>query len=120
MHEEYESSPLHKSHKDYGFIEPLKDFTPAIGISEIIKTEKFINIPDKKILYVAAMGHDSEIEEGDLSIHQFILNADLTIEKHNILPIGERIRSMIYVKELNKILLFLESSGSIGILGIAN
>ena len=120
MHEQYKSSPLHKSHKDYGFIEPLKDFTPAIGISEIIKTEQFINIPDKKILYVAAMGHDSQIEEGDQSIHQFVLNADLTIEKHNVLPIGERIRSMIYVKELDKILLVMETLSSIGILGKAN
>jgi len=120
MHEQYESSPLHKSHKDYGFIEPLRNFTPAIGISEIIKTEKFINVPNKKILYVAALGHDPQVEEGDQSIHQFILNADLTIEKHNILPIGQRIRSMIYVKELNKILLFLESTGSIGILEVAN
>ncbi len=66
------------------------------------------------------MGHDSQIEEGDQSIHQFILNADLTIEKHNVLPIGERIRSMIYVKELDKILLVMETLSSIGILGKAN
>ena len=57
---------------------------------------------------------------GDLSIHQIILNPDLTIAEHNIMPIGERVRDIIYVKELNRILLFLESTGSIGILGIAN
>ena len=114
----YELAPLHKSHKDYGFIEPLKEFTPAIGIAPIIETNEFIHMPNKKVLYVGSMGW--EIEEGDRSIHQIILNPDLTIAEHNIMPIGERVRDIIYVKELNRILLFLESTGSIGILGIAN
>jgi len=114
----YEIAPLHKSHKDYGFIEPLKYFTPAIGIAPIIETGKFIRMPNKKILYVGAMGWD--IKEGDLSVHQVILNPDLTIEQHNIIPIGERVRDIIYVEELNKMLLFLESSGSIGILEAVN
>jgi len=71
-------------------------------------------MPNKKVLYVGSMGW--EIEEGDRSIHQIILNPDLTIAEHNIMPIGERVRDIIYVKELNRILLFLESTGSIGIL----
>ena len=33
----YKKYPLHKSHTKYGFIEPLKDFTPSIGASEIVK-----------------------------------------------------------------------------------
>ena len=66
------------------------------------------------MIYVGALGYN--IEEGDLSIHQIILNPDLTIAEHNIMPIEERVRDIIYVKELNRILLFLESSGSIGIL----
>ena len=114
MQELYKIAPLHKSHKDYGFIEPLKEFTPSIGIAPIIETNEFIHMPNKKVLYVGSMGW--EIEEGDRSIHQIILNPDLTIAEHNIMPIGERVRDIIYVKELNRILLFLESSGSIGIL----
>ena len=114
----YEIAPIHKSHKDYGFIEPLKEFTPAIGISPIIETNEFIHLPNKKVLYVGSLGW--EIEDGDLSIHQIILNSDLTIAEHKIIPIGERVRDIIYVKELNKILLFLESSGSIAILGAVN
>ena len=31
--------PLLKSHKDHGFIEPIKYFTPSIGISEITKVK---------------------------------------------------------------------------------
>ncbi|MEE3260190.1 MAG: PQQ-dependent sugar dehydrogenase [Pseudomonadota bacterium] len=114
MQELYKIAPLHKSHKDYGFIEPLKEFTPSIGIAPIIETNELIHMPNKKMIYVGALGYN--IEEGDLSIHQIILNPDLTIAEHNIMPIGERVRDIIYVKELNRILLFLESTGSIGIL----
>ena len=39
----YKIAPLYKSHKDYGFVEPLKWFTPAIGISQIIKNESLLN-----------------------------------------------------------------------------
>ena len=35
-------APLHKSHKKYGYEEPLKYFVPSIGISEILKlNQKF-------------------------------------------------------------------------------
>ena len=72
------------------------------------------------IICVGALGYSSQIEEGDLSIHQFILDDDLKIEQHNIMPVGERVRDMIYIEELNKIFLFLESSGSIGMLEVDN
>ena len=41
-------SPLYKSHKDHGFIEPIKYYVPSIAISEVIKiprtfNEKFTN-----------------------------------------------------------------------------
>ena len=45
---------------------------------------------------------------------------DLKIEQHNIMPVGERVRDMIYIEELNKIFLFLETSGSIGMLEVDN
>jgi len=116
--EKYKISPLNKSHAKYGFIEPLKYFTPSIAPAQIIKTEKFIKIPNKNIIYVGALGYTGE--GGRRSIHQFILDANLKIEQHNIMPIGERVRDMIYIEELNKIFLFLESSGSIGMLEVDN
>ena len=116
--EKYRIAPLHKSHVKYGFIEPLKWFTPSIAPSQIIKTEKFIKIPNKNIIYVATMGHSNNY--GKRSIHQFILNTDLKIEQHNIIPVGDRVRDMIYIEELNKIFLFLETSGSIGVLEVDN
>ena len=114
----YKIAPLNKSHSEYGFIEPIKYFAPAIAPTQIIKTEKFIKIPNKNIIYIGALGGD--VEEGDLSVHQFILNSDLKIEQHNIIAVNDRVRDMIYIKELNKIFLFLESSGSIGVLEVNN
>ena len=35
--EKYEKYPLHNSHIEYGFIEPIMSFVPSIGISEIVK-----------------------------------------------------------------------------------
>ena len=110
----YKVAPLHKSHKDYGFIEPLKWFTPALGISQIIKTENLLNLVNKNIIYIGTLG--SNIGEGDLSVHQFILNSDFKIENQTIIPIGERVRDLIYIEKLNKIFIYLESSASIGIL----
>ena len=122
----YKIAPLNKSHAKYDFIEPIKYFNPAIAPTQIIKTEKFIRIPNKNIIYIGTLtanaGSNYRAGEGggNLSIHQFILDADLKIEQHNIMPVHERIRDMIYIEELNKIFLFLESSGSIGILEVYN
>ena len=117
-HPKYIKAPLHKSHEDYGFIEPLKYFTPGIGISEIIKLPSEFNNINKKQYFVASMGQD--IKEGDKSIHHFQFNDNYTIFKSAIIPVNERIRDMIYVKELNKVFLFLENSSSIGVLEIQN
>lgn len=110
----YKRAPLHKSHSKFGFVEPLKYFTPSIGITQIIKSDKFENFSNKKVIYVGSMGWD--LEENDLSIHKFILGNEYKIENHEIIPIVERIRDLIYYDKKNQIVMFLETSGSIGIL----
>ena len=71
-------------------------------------------MPNRHIIYIGSLGND--ITEGDLSIHQFVLDFEFNIKQHNIIPINERVRDLIYIKRLNKIFMFLESSGSIGVL----
>ncbi len=110
----YKRAPLHKSHSEYGFIEPLKYFTPSIGITQIIKTERFENLFNKKVIYVGSMGWD--LDENDLTIHKLVLNDNYKIESYDVIPIVERIRDLIYEEKTNKILMYLETSGSIGIL----
>ena len=55
-------APLNKSHKRFGFEEPIKYFVPSIGISEIIS----ITNNDDQFL-IGAMGN--EIVEQDLGLH---------------------------------------------------
>ncbi len=109
-----EGAPLHKSHSKFGFEEPLKYYAASIGISEIVSIN---DRNDEHEFLVGAMG--SEIKEGDLSIHYIKLNKSKSkVIEHNIVTIGERIRDMVYLKNKNIVLLFLETSSSIGILKI--
>ena len=97
----YKLYPLKKSHKNFGFIEPLKYFVPSIGISEIITYDK-----NKYIV--------SSLKEKNLYL--LYLNEKLEINEIKEIKIGERIRDMIYIKQLDKIILFLEDSATIGII----
>ena len=51
----YKKYPLHKSHKEYGFREPIYYFTPSIGISEItgLGKSKYISssLGSKKLFF---------------------------------------------------------------------
>jgi hypothetical protein len=58
----------------------------------------------------------SNTEEGDMSLHYFTLNNKFQIMSHEVIKLDERVRDIVYIKKLNKVLLFLESSASIGIL----
>ena len=106
-------APYYKSHKDHGFVEPLIWFTPALGITQITKGNTG-KTSKKDIFYFGAMGWD--IEEGDLSIHKLSLNNDGTIYDHSVIPIGDRVRDLLFDKNKEKLYFFLENSGSIGVL----
>lgn len=95
----YEKYPLYKSHKEYGFIEPLKSFVPSIGISEITKI-------DKNRYVVSSLKAKS--------IYIFKLNEEKKITSLEKIIVGERIRD-IFFKE-NRLYLFLEDTASIGII----
>jgi len=103
-------APLNKSHKKFGFIEPIKYFDPSIGISQIIP----INEEETEFL-IGAMGN--EIKDQDLGIHYIKLNQKRNkIIDHNYTPLNERVRDMIVSKDKKMILIFLETTNSILIL----
>ena len=109
MEEKYKKYPLHKSHKKYGFIEPLHYFIPnsqvrssSIGMSEIIGL-------NKEKSYVASSLNGKSLFFFNLSEENKILN----FENVNI---GERIRDLFLYD--NKIYLFLETTTSLGIINI--
>jgi hypothetical protein len=98
----YEKYPLYKSHSKYGFIEPLKSFVPSIGISEIVKI--------KKNKYVVSSLKDK-------SIYFFEINEEHKIINLERLEVFERVRDLKFYK--NKLYLFFESTGSIGIINFS-
>ena len=112
---EREYAPLKKSHSDFGFIEPLKYYVPSIAISQIINVDNSFIKNNNHNYFVTAMGNDPD--EGDLSIHHIETNTDSDkIIFEEVIPIGDRIRDIIYVKEINAYLLSLETYPAIGIL----
>ena len=103
-------APLNKSHKKFGFEEPLKYFIPSIGISEIIP----LNETDTEFL-IGAMGN--EVVEQDLGLHYIKLNNQRNkITNHKYIPLNERVRDMIISKNRDVIILFLETTSSLAIL----
>jgi hypothetical protein len=91
--------PLLKSHKKNGFIEPIKSFSPAIGISEIIK------IGNDKYLFGA-------MRSG--SFYTFELNKDNELINLKKFFVNDRVRDIAYTNK--KVYLFLESEPSITII----
>ena len=103
-------APLNKSHKKFGFVEPIKYFDPSIGISQIIS----INKDDNEFL-IGAMGN--EIKDQDLGIHYIKLNKDQKkIIEHKFFPLNERVRDMIITKDRKTIIVFLETTSTLAII----
>ena len=99
--EKYKKYPLNKSHKDFGFIEPIKAFVPSIGISEILKiysNEYVVSSLTDRSLYFFKLNNKNQI---------------IDMEKVNIY---ERIRD-IKIKN-KKLYLFLEDTASIGVINL--
>ena len=112
--DQYAKAPLHKSHKKYGFIEPLKYYSPALGIGQIIKISKKFKISGGNEYFIATMG----AIKGDglgLRFIKFDENYDKIVDEQHFY-LKERIRDIVYSDSLNKYLLFFETSGSIAIL----
>ena len=95
--------PLYKSHEKYGFLEPVKFYTPSIGISQIQA------IDEKNKIYI----HASLVDQ---SLYLFKLSENNKIIKTLRFNINERIRDINKLD--NKLVLFLETSSSIGIIDL--
>lgn len=107
-------SPLHKSHSDYGFIEPIKYWNKNPAVSEV----KFINNDEKFSEFVlSTLGYDT-INRPD-SQHLIHYKYDIELNKLKLIQkyyVGERVRDLIYEENQSKLYFTGESSGVIGIL----
>ena len=110
----YEKAPLYKSHKKYGFVEPLKHFVPSIAPSDILYVPQEFDPSFKNNLYLSSLGFKND--KGRRSIHTFEFNSNYQLDNHEILPLNDRVRDIEYYPKSNSILLFLEKTASIGFL----
>lgn len=109
-----QEAPLKKSHKKFGFSEPIKYFDPSIGISQVISLNK-----DDTEFLVGAMGN--EIKDQDLGIHLIKLNKTRNkVINHTYNPLNERVRDMIVSENKNMIIIFLETTNSLAVLKKVN
>ena len=105
----YEEAPLNKSHSDFGFVEPIKYFTPSVGISQIYRVEESFDSSATNDYFVAALGYPDQLEEGDRHLHKFKWSDDYkSIREHDQILIGERIRDLIYIPTINAYALLLD------------
>ena len=108
-----EAPNFKKSHKKYGYAEPIFSFVPAIGISEIIK------LPNN----FSKMWQDNFLVGSLNGKHLFRVKFDDDYEKiiyYEKIFIGDRIRDLIYDNKSKDILLSLELTGSLGVLSKVN
>ena len=92
---------IKKSHKIYGFVEPIYFFIPSIGISEIEKG------PDNE--FVLASLNNRRIY--NISFDENYSGLKL-IQSYKI---GERIRDILYIQEENFYILSMEDTPKLGI-----
>ena len=108
----YNKFPLHKSHKDYGFTEPIKYFVPSIGISDIVKINGFSSLRDSFFI-VGAMGRPDNATDQDMSLSLFEWKQN-QIENFKTVRFGERVRDFTVLE--NKVFCTTESNALIGLL----
>jgi hypothetical protein len=109
----YKMAPLHKSHSNYGFIEPAKYFKGGVGISDITKISTLTN------LYAYGTMNESSKIRGDSSLY-FILfdnNYDEVLIDQQFF-LNQRIRDLTYIDNLDLLIVFQESQNTIGFIDL--
>ena len=104
------------SHEDLGFVEPLKYYTPSVGVSQILGGFLLNNNIDYYL--VGSMGELKK--DHQTSLYLYKINGSNEIVEEHKLKLQERIRDIIYYNKENQIYLFLENSPSIGIISFNN
>jgi hypothetical protein len=112
--EKYKKQPLFKSHAKQNFAEPIMTWK-----DQSIAPTQVISVYDERKkefhLYVGGLGNLDELHK---SVHQLVFDKDFNLLKNRKIKINQRIRDMIFVKDTNSIILFLEETASIAFIEI--
>jgi hypothetical protein len=101
---------LLKSHSKNGFEEPIKEFTPSIGISELINN--YYNMSNNESYFITSMKNSDE----GYSIYQIDFDLNNKVINEDKIYLGDRIRDILYLDEKGVYLVMLESSYALGLL----
>ena len=104
--------PLPYPHEN--FEEPLKFFEKSIAISQIIGVPKEFNDENDDTIFIASMKINNNYGN-KINLFNFV-HKNKKLILNDIIPIGERIRDLIYDKNNNQIIMFLDTSASLAIL----
>jgi hypothetical protein len=97
---------LSKTHKENGFVEPLKSYSPAIGISEVI----FLKRKNINTFYV------SSLRAGSIYILEMNNNFEKIINEERLFFKEQRIRDLEYDPELNAFLAIFSYTPSVAVI----
>lgn len=93
-------APLYKSHKDHGFVEPIKYFDKAIGISEIIKD---YNDQSNNSFYLTSLKKNT--------LYKIIFDEEFNfINIYDEILLSERLRDIIYDNENSCYYIYAETT----------
>ena len=104
---EYDGTdPYKKSHLDFGFVEPFKNFTPSIGISEIAYSHN----KQKEFLYA------SSLRAGSIYVLEIDLKSEKILSEDRICFKNQGIRDLKYDEEKNLLFAIFELTPSIAVI----
>ena len=108
------TDPYEKSHIKNGFVEPFKNYTPSIGISQIIYLPKNLNSKNEKHFFT------SSLRAASLYITKMDKEFNKILDEDRLFFENQRIRDMEYDSENNLFFLLFETTPSIGVLKLNN
>ena len=109
-------APLYKSHKDYGFIEPIKYYELNPAVSEV----RFIKNENNQVEFIlSTLGLDTiERPLANHLIHYKYYIDKEKIELLNKYNVAERVRDIAFDEKKRKLYYVGETSGVLGILNL--
>ena len=117
----YELAPLFKSHADYNFLEPFINFSPSVGISQIIEVQHdYTQTGAARTFIFGTMG--SEKSELIPMLSMFFISTDKEnnlILKEQLL-LKERMRDLVFDKKNNSVIFSGDLNGVIGVMRPVN
>lgn len=122
-HEQKKLGPVYNKHKENGFAEPVHYWNINPGIGQIIQIPEYFSPNLKNHFFITSLSGSTDKDGSYKGESLYMVKFNETYEKiesMDRLYIGERIRDIIYDKEINGFLIAMENTSSIGYVRLKN